>query len=219
MAEGEYIGLGRDPLIPFKAGDRVICRDPCDSDDNLTFGYEYTVEAVSKSLSQLWLKEKKGNWAATRFSLVAPEDEDDGVETVVAGCNDWLDSIGHQEVAEFLEDRTPLNVLHAGPKITAVQEAAVANLLVAADNGQITEADVVTLPHHYTRFKIEPIRFIIENNLNFHQANIIKYILRYDAKNGLEDLKKARRMLDMFIAWVEGDANWWKVNRKELKAA
>jgi hypothetical protein len=70
--------------------------------------------------------------------------------------------------------------------------------------------DMVTLPEHYARFPIEPVRFSVENNLNFFQANIVKYILRYDAKNGMEDLKKARRYIDMFIKWVEGDPDWWR---------
>jgi hypothetical protein len=71
-------------------------------------------------------------------------------------------------------------------------------------------ADMVVLPEHYARFKIEPIRFVIENNLNFFQANIVKYIMRYDAKNGMEDLKKAQRYLTMFIKWVEGNPDWWR---------
>lgn len=70
--------------------------------------------------------------------------------------------------------------------------------------------DAVTLPEHYARFAIEPIRFICENDLNFFQGNIVKYILRHDAKNGLEDLKKAQRYLTMFIRFIEQDPDWWK---------
>lgn len=33
--------------------------------------------------------------------------------------------------------------------------------------------------------------------------NIVKYILRFQGKNGLEDLKKARRYLDLMISEVE----------------
>lgn len=79
-----------------------------------------------------------------------------------------------------------------------------------AEPDEKTKSDNVVLPHHYARFKIEPVRFICENGLNFFQANIIKYILRWDAKNGLEDLRKARRYLDMFIKFVEGDPDWWR---------
>lgn len=65
--------------------------------------------------------------------------------------------------------------------------------------------DLVVLPHHYTRFKIEPIYFIAENNLDFMTGNVIKYVLRHDAKDGVQDLKKARRYLDMLIKKAEGD--------------
>lgn len=86
--------------------------------------------------------------------------------------------------------------------------AQVNNLLEMVDS--LEPSDMVALPKHYARFKFEPIRFICENNLNFFQGNIIKYVLRHDAKNGLEDLKKARRYLDMFIKFVEGDEDWWR---------
>lgn len=70
------------------------------------------------------------------------------------------------------------------------------------------EGSKVVRPNHYARFKIEPIYFIIENGLSFDQGNIIKYVCRYDAKNGVEDLKKARRYLDMMIRRIEGDATY-----------
>lgn len=70
--------------------------------------------------------------------------------------------------------------------------------------------DAVTTPNHYTRFEIEPISFIMTNKLEFWQGSVIKYVLRYDAKNGLEDLKKARRYLDMQIAKMEGNPDWYK---------
>ena len=46
-------------------------------------------------------------------------------------------------------------------------------------------------PNHYAKYKIEPISFIVENELDYCQGNIIKYIMRYKDKNGLEDLYKA----------------------------
>lgn len=66
----------------------------------------------------------------------------------------------------------------------------------------------MNLPQHYTRFKIEPIHFITENRLDWFQGNVVKYVCRHDAKNGIEDLKKARRYLDMYIKYLEGDPKW-----------
>nr|ADD96133.1 Bbp48 [uncultured organism MedDCM-OCT-S04-C777] len=59
-------------------------------------------------------------------------------------------------------------------------------------------ADNIKEPAHYIANKIEPIDFIIENNFNFCEGNVIKYISRYKRKNGIEDLKKARQYIDFF---------------------
>ncbi|WP_297894719.1 DUF3310 domain-containing protein [uncultured Desulfovibrio sp.] len=56
-----------------------------------------------------------------------------------------------------------------------------------------------TSPSYYSRFKIQPLDFIAANNLDFLTGNIIKYVMRHDAKNGLEDLQKARVYLDRLI--------------------
>lgn len=69
---------------------------------------------------------------------------------------------------------------------------------------KVEGGDPVVLPDHYGRWKIEPIYFIMENQLDFQTGNVIKYVMRADYKNGLEDLKKARRYLDMMIAKKEG---------------
>ena len=57
----------------------------------------------------------------------------------------------------------------------------------------------VTQQTHYTQFRIQPLEFIGRNKLGFLEGNIIKYVCRYDLKNGLEDLKKARHYLDCLI--------------------
>lgn len=52
---------------------------------------------------------------------------------------------------------------------------------------------------HYEDMKIQPIEFILENNLSFLEGNILKYICRYKSKNGLQDLLKAKHYLDILI--------------------
>jgi hypothetical protein len=54
-------------------------------------------------------------------------------------------------------------------------------------------------PKHYNTWKIEPITFIMENDLGFCEGNIIKYIMRWQMKNGITDLKKARQYIDFII--------------------
>lgn len=57
-------------------------------------------------------------------------------------------------------------------------------------------------PEYYSR-GIEPWEVIKANRLGFFRGNALKYLLRADAKNGLEDLKKCRAYLDEMIQQVE----------------
>ncbi len=55
---------------------------------------------------------------------------------------------------------------------------------------------------HYSKYPIQPTEYIIKNNLNFCEGNVIKYVTRWKDKGGVEDLKKARHYLDMLIEEV-----------------
>jgi len=72
----------------------------------------------------------------------------------------------------------------------------------------LKEPNDPTNPDHYTRYKIQPLQFIQENDLPFWLGNVIKYSLRFDAKDGVQDLKKAKRYLEAKIAHLEGERNW-----------
>lgn len=63
---------------------------------------------------------------------------------------------------------------------------------------------------HYDNLKIQPTDYIYENNLGFIEGNIIKYVSRYKAKNGKEDLLKALDYLNVLIKKEYGDRedNW-----------
>jgi hypothetical protein len=75
------------------------------------------------------------------------------------------------------------------------------------------QKDMVNLPAHYARFQIEPMRFIAENGLNWFQGNIIKYICRWDAKDGRQDLRKAARYLQMWQLFLDGNPDWWRASK------
>lgn len=53
--------------------------------------------------------------------------------------------------------------------------------------------------NHYKSKKIQPIDYILGNNLSFCEGNIIKYVTRYKDKNGVEDLQKAKQYIDFLI--------------------
>ena len=58
---------------------------------------------------------------------------------------------------------------------------------------------------HYKNFAIQPLEFIVKNDLDFLQGNVVKYVVRYKVKNGIEDLKKARHYIDLMIELLEKD--------------
>jgi hypothetical protein len=60
---------------------------------------------------------------------------------------------------------------------------------------------------HYKKMPIQPLEFIVKNGLDFFQGNVLKYIIRYKDKNGVEDLKKARHYIDMMIELEEKKTN------------
>ncbi len=52
---------------------------------------------------------------------------------------------------------------------------------------------------HYKDYAIQPIEFIYFNNIPFLEANVIKYIVRWKEKNGVQDLEKAKHYIDLLI--------------------
>jgi len=52
---------------------------------------------------------------------------------------------------------------------------------------------------HYVKLPIQPVEFIYKNKLGFLEGNVIKYVVRHKAKNGKEDLLKARHYIDMLL--------------------
>lgn len=53
---------------------------------------------------------------------------------------------------------------------------------------------------HYKDLPIQPVEYILKNNIPFIEGSVIKYVTRWRAKNGVEDLRKARHFLDILIA-------------------
>ncbi len=47
------------------------------------------------------------------------------------------------------------------------------------------------------KYKIQPIEFITQNNIPFIEGNVIKYLLRYKDKNGMQDLDKCIHYIEL----------------------
>ncbi|WP_260445301.1 DUF3310 domain-containing protein [Listeria booriae] len=68
--------------------------------------------------------------------------------------------------------------------------------------------DTVNNPSHYKTGGIETLDYIkakVNDYPSYTVGNIIKYITRYEHKNGIEDLKKAQFYLNDLIKWMEGE--------------
>ena len=51
---------------------------------------------------------------------------------------------------------------------------------------------------HYD-FPIQPIEYIVKNEMGYREGNVVKYVTRHQLKNGAEDIKKAIHYLEMIL--------------------
>ncbi|ECB9434573.1 DUF3310 domain-containing protein [Listeria monocytogenes] len=68
--------------------------------------------------------------------------------------------------------------------------------------------DKVNNPTHYTAGGIETLDYIkakVSDYPSYAVGNIVKYVSRYEHKNGIEDLKKAQFYLNDLIEWMESE--------------
>ena len=78
-------------------------------------------------------------------------------------------------------------------------------------------ADTIKHPPHYFRFKIEPITFIMQNEIPYAEGNAIKYICRHKLKGKRKSIEKAIHCLEIILerdydeeTWTEGYKKWKK---------
>lgn len=58
---------------------------------------------------------------------------------------------------------------------------------------------------HYKDMLIQPVEFIVKNDIAFLEANVIKYVCRHRNKNGIQDLNKAIHYLELAKELYYGD--------------
>ena len=58
---------------------------------------------------------------------------------------------------------------------------------------------------HYQKFKIQPSKFVVENELLYPEGCAIKYIVRHRMKGKIQDLEKAIHFIEMIIERDYGD--------------
>lgn len=115
---------------------------------------------------------------------------------VTCGLPEGCVTLGASEIEELPVDFDRTTSVPTPNGIEALLKAAQVETPVSATDRQVGG-------DHYASQAIQPIDYIFENGLGFCEGNVVKYVTRYQKKNGVEDLKKARHYLDMLIERLE----------------
>ncbi len=100
--------------------------------------------------------------------------------------------VKQDEVAKWFDDAA-----------NAMKAVATVGVSMKNDNN-----DNVNNPSHYTAGGIETLDYIkakVKDYPSYAAGNILKYVSRYEHKNGVEDLKKAQFYLNDLIEWMESE--------------
>lgn len=100
--------------------------------------------------------------------------------------------VKQDEVAKWFDDAA-----------NAMKAVATVGVSMKNDNN-----DNVNNPSHYTAGGVETLDYIkakVKDYPSYVAGNILKYVSRYEHKNGIEDLKKAQFYLNDLINWMESD--------------
>jgi hypothetical protein len=69
-----------------------------------------------------------------------------------------------------------------------------------ASEGTDREPDKVGLrPEQHKQWPMDTFTFLILNNVPFAEASVVKYVTRWREQGGVDELRKARRLVDMMI--------------------
>ena len=58
---------------------------------------------------------------------------------------------------------------------------------------------------HYKDCAIQPVDYIVKNNLDFLEGNVVKYITRHKTKNGIEDIRKVIHYAELILELKYGE--------------
>ncbi|HAB8780975.1 DUF3310 domain-containing protein [Listeria monocytogenes] len=146
-------------------------------------------EAITQDDSELWERFKYDS------ALFVDED---GVS--------W----GSLSYAKYLHPNTPIEKYKAKQDEVAKWFGGVTKAMKAFSSNGVSmkneNNDKVNNPAHYTAGGIETLDYIKAKVSDYHSyavGNIVKYVSRYEHKNGIEDLKKAQFYLNDLIKEME----------------
>ena len=95
-----------------------------------------------------------------------------------------------EEVAEWVDD--------AVEDVSDFVDSAVDALPFEALRKQVSGS-------HYADQAIEPIDYVMANDLGYCEGNVVKYVTRHKLKNGKEDILKAIHYLEFILEFQYGE--------------
>lgn len=133
-------------------------------------------------------------------------------ETVIVIEYDINLGFASKEYCERVHPDTPIKKYKVKQDEVAKWFDDAANAMKALSAGGVSvkneNTDNVNNPSHYTAGGIETLDYIkakVKDYPSYVAGNILKYVSRYEHKNGIEDLKKAQFYLNDLIEWMESD--------------
>ncbi len=148
-------------------------------------------EAITSYNSQLWERNKQN-------TVVHIEEEGVSCGSLSYAEDNYPDTpiqkykAKQDKVAKWFDDAA-----------NAMKAVATVGVSMKNDNN-----DNVNNPSHYTAGGIETLDYIkakVKDYPSYAAGNILKYVSRYEHKNGVEDLKKAQFYLNDLIEWMESE--------------
>jgi len=70
---------------------------------------------------------------------------------------------------------------------------------MSEDIGYLTALEKQEGGSHYKNLPIQPIEYCHKNNLGACESFVVKYVTRWKAKGGIQDLKKAIHCIELLI--------------------
>ena len=114
-----------------------------------------------------------------------------------------ISAVKHKFFTEFWDDRAIQVIKNKGIFVMdpgSIADAPAAPVFLPdSGNESNNPLDVQEGGSHYKKYPIQPIVFCHANKIPSLESSIIKYVVRHKDKNGLEDLKKAKHILDILI--------------------
>jgi hypothetical protein len=89
--------------------------------------------------------------------------------------------------------------------LTPQEEEAMQQMLSRGVNGT-SALDIQVAGNHYKDLAIQPVEYIHANGIGYFEGNVIKYVSRWKAKNGIKDLEKAKHYIELLIE-LEGKSH------------